>query len=234
MKKTVRFAACICSFAVMLGFAATMQAQQVTNLSIPATYTTLQAAIDAADPGDTIRINVNITEGLIVVNKPLTIFGQGGGGKMITSTSPNFGIQVAASGVVLFRFQLNNAGTYGIITAPGADDLTIQNVTVSDCGLSGFAITCVNNVMLNNITANSNGGNAVSITDCDNVTIDGITTDGENKFSSLAPFSGGIGIFSSGLFCTPGVDDVTITGAVDIQDFVALILSYRLVVSNSI
>lgn len=222
MKKSVRFAAHICSFAVILGFAVTMHAQQVTNISIPANYMTLQAAIDAATAGDTIRINSNITEGLIVVNKPLTIFGQSAGGRMITSTSPNFGLQVTAPDVVLFRFQLKSAGTFGIITAPGADNLTIQNVTVQDCGGSGFAITCVDNVMLNNITSNSNGGNAVSITDCDNVTIDGITTDGENKFSSLAPFSGGIGIFSSGLFCTAGVSGVTITGAVDIQDFVAL------------
>jgi hypothetical protein len=221
MKKTVRFAAPIGSMLFIAMFVVAVKAQNVTNVTQATNFTTLQAAINAANDGDEIRVNNDIAEGLIVVDKDVEIFSQAPA-KTITSTSGTWGIQIASSGVLIRRLNLQNAGTFGIITKPGVSNLEIRNVTVSNCGGSGFAITCVDNVMLNNITSNSNGGNAVSITDCDNVTIDGITTDGENKFSSLAPFSGGIGIFSSGLFCTPGVDGVTITGAVDIQDFVAL------------
>ena len=221
MKKSVRFAAPIGSMLFIAMFVVAVKAQNVTNVTQTTNFTTLQAAINAANDGDEIRVNNNISEGLIVVDKDVEIFSQAPA-KTITSTSGTWGIQIASSGVLIRRLNLQSAGTFGIITKPGVSNLEIRNVTVSNCGGSGFAITCVNNVMLNNITSNSNGGNAVSITDCDNVTIDGITTDGENKFSSLAPFSGGIGIFSSGLFCTPGVDDVTITGAVDIKDFVAL------------
>lgn len=220
MKKFERLSVWLGTTVFLAIFAFATQAQ-VTNVTTATPYTTVQQAIDAASPGDQIRVDVDLSEGLIVVNKAIELYSDAPR-KTITSTSPSYGIQVAAPGVTLRRLDVRNAGTFGIITAPGADNLSIFNVRVRNSGGSGFAITCVDNVLLQNIDANSNRGNAVSITDCNNVTINGIMTNGMNAFSTLVPFTGGIGIYASGLYCTGGVNGVTITGNVDIQEFVAL------------
>lgn len=199
----------------------------VTNVTQATNHATLQSAINLANAGDILEVNVDLTEGLIWVNKALTIRGMGGV-KNITSTSPNFGFSIGVSNVTIKDIKLANATSFGI-AVNAADNLLLENVTIENCGYTGFALNCSNNITLRNVTANSNGGNAVTINDCNSVTIDGITTDGLNRFlqtylgqSSLSGMTGGIGIFASGNFCTAGVNGVTITGAVNMTEYVAL------------
>jgi hypothetical protein len=181
-------------------------------------HTTLAAAIGAATSGDEIDLQANISEGLVTVNKSVTIDGNG---FTLTSTSATWGIQLAADNITIQDLTVDGAGTLGIITDPGRSNLALTNVTVQNgvgappTSGTGFAITCVSNVTLTNISALNNAGNGVSITDCSNVTINGITTSG-NAFGG--GFSAGIGVFSSGNFCTAGTDNVTVTGAVNIGE----------------
>jgi hypothetical protein len=200
---------CIDDLAVVL----TVSATPVSNATTNTNYATLQAAIDAATAGDVITLNCDHTEGLVTINKPLTLQG---GGKVLTSTSASWGISIAANGVVIEDITVEDAGTFGIITQCGFSNLTITNATVREGGGTGFAINGVNDVMLNNITALDNGGNGISISDCNNVTINGLTTSG-NAFGG--GFSAGVGIFSGGA-CSPpaGVTNVTITGEVNISE----------------
>jgi hypothetical protein len=195
----------------------TVFATPVTNTTTATNYATLQAAIDAASDNDVITLNCDHTEGLVTINKPLGIKGSG---KVLTSTSPNFGINIAATGVVIEDIIVEDAGTFGIITQCGSDNLIISNTTVRNSGGTGFAINGVDNVMLNNITALNNVGNGISISDCNNVAINGITTSG-NAFGG--GFNAGIGIFSGGA-CSPpaGTTNVTITGEVNIGEDVVV------------
>lgn len=236
MKKIVQFfastvfAVCLTSFT----FSLHAQCSDVTNTTQSLSYCSLQAALDAANPGDVIVINNDILEGKIVVSTAgVTICGASAITKgtptervVVSSTSADHGIVVGAAGVTIKDIELRNAGTYGIIAAPNGDGLTLNNVLSTSNGLSGIALNCADGVSLIDVESMSNGGNALTMTDCQNVTINGFKTDGENKFFSGAqqlPFGGGIGIFATGasqsLCGAPGVNGVTITGDIDIQEF---------------
>lgn len=179
----------------------------VRNVNNSVYYCTLQDAINAASNGNTLELLTDITEGLVTVNKAVTIDGQG---FTLTSSSATWGIVADVPGVTIQNITVEDAGTFGIITECGADNLTITNTTVTSCGGTGFALNGVDNVVLTNITALNNIGNGLSISDCNNVTISGITTSG-NAFGG--GFSAGIGIFSGGA-CSPpaGISNITIAG----------------------
>jgi hypothetical protein len=175
-------------------------------------YCSLQAAIDAASPNDNIELLGNITEGLITINKTVSIDGNG---FTINSTSPTYGINPDATGISIQDLILQDAGTYGIQTACGADFLLMTNVTVNSSGNTGVSIYGSDNCTLINITSTNNGGNGVNVTNCDNTTITGITTSG-NTFGS---FGAGIGLFTSGTYCLPaGLNGFTLGGTVSIAE----------------
>jgi len=185
----------------------------VRNVNTSLNYCTLQAAIDAASPNEGLELLANITEGLIIINKTLSIDGNG---FTINSTSPTYGINPAAIGISIQDLTLQDAGTYGIQTDCGADFLLMTNVTINSSGNSGVSIYGSDNCTLNNITSTSNGGNGVNITNCDNTTITGITTSG-NSF--MSGFNAGIGIFTSGTYCLPaGVSGFTLGGTISIAE----------------
>ncbi|KAF0234955.1 MAG: hypothetical protein FD181_3583, partial [Prolixibacteraceae bacterium] len=186
-------------------------------------YATLQAAITAAATGAEIDLVCNHTEGLVTVNKAVTIDGNG---NTLTSTSTTYGLEISSAGVTVKNITVDNPETYGIL-AHESNNLNISNTTVKNCGTtgsgtpfaSGFAINCSDNITLTNIVATNNEGNGISITDCDGVTINGITTSG----NSFGTFGAGIGIFSGGEYCTPaGSSNVTVTGIVSISEVPAI------------
>ncbi len=185
----------------------------VRNVITNVTYCTLQAAIDAATPGDDIELLANISEGLIMVNKEISIDGNG---FTINSTSPTFGLLIEATNIDITDLILQDAGTYGIQTGCGADFLTLSNVTVNSSGNTGISIYGSDNCTLTNITSTNNGGNGVNVTNCNNTTITGITTSG-NMF--VGGFNAGIGIFTSGTYCLPaGINGFTLGGIVSIDE----------------
>jgi parallel beta-helix repeat protein len=192
-----------------------MNAQVMRTLPAGGPFATLQAAIDDAGTiaGSVLSLTANLNEGLVTVNKAVTI---DGAGFSLNSTSPNWGVNVDVPGISILNLTVDAAGTFGIITSCGADNLSISNTTVSNGGGSGFALNGSDNLSLTNITATNNLGNGVSITDCNNVTINGLTTSG-NAFGG--GFSAGVGIFASGTSCPPaGTSNVTITGTVSISE----------------
>ena len=187
----------------------------VKNLDSGESFCSLQSAINDAQTlsSHTLQLQENISEGLVNVNKDVIIDGNG---KTLTSTSGIYGIEVAVPFVVINNLTLQNAGTYGIITDCDADNLTITNTTVQNCGASGFAINGSDNVTLTSISALNNVGNGVSVSNCNNLVITGITTSG-NAF--MSGFSAGIGLFTSGVYCLPaGINGFTLTGVVSIAE----------------
>lgn len=191
----------------------------VVNTTTNEYFCSLQDAINDAQTltGHTLMLEGDLTEGIVSLNKALTIDGNG---KTLTSTSALYGIDISVAGATIKDLTVDRSvlhgGTYGIFANCGANNLYIENTTVQNGGASGFAINGCDNVTLKNITATNNVGNGVSITNCDNLIIDGITTS-LNAFSPA--FSAGIGLFTSNVYCLPaGINGFTLTGTVNIGE----------------
>ena len=199
---------------VMTNSDSVMLSGPVQNTITLATYCNLQAAIVAASPGQTIKLLQDISEGLVYINKELTLDGNG---KTLTSTSSiSYGIEVGSPNVIIHDLTVFDATTFGIQVDCGSDNLVMTNVTVNSCQGTGISMNGSDNIMLINITSTNNIGNGISITNCDNTTINGITTSG-NSF--LSGFSAGIGLFTSSIYCLPaGINGFTLTGAISIAE----------------
>jgi hypothetical protein len=186
----------------------------VLNFSTNTGYLTLQAAIDAATVGDIIELVCNHTEGLVTVNKAVTIDGNG---NTLTSTSATWGIGLEAVGINLHDLTLTGTGAQGIQQGCDANNLVMTNVTVTGCGGTGISIYGSDGAVLTNITSTNNKGNGLNITNCNNTTINGINTNG-NAFSP-GGFSAGIGLFTSQTYCLPaGINGVSLTGTISIAE----------------
>jgi len=137
-----------------------------TNVTAATTYAGVQAAVDAASAGDTIRVDQNVTlpTRSIRVTKPLTIDGNN---KVVTAD-----------------FLRGEAGVSNAAIVVLASNTTIKDLTVKGIGGSlathGVVVFESQNVALNNITATNNAGGV--IVNASTVTIDGITTSGNNWY----------------------------------------------------
>jgi hypothetical protein len=174
-------------------------------------YCTIQDAIDNATAGQTVILLDDVSEGKVTVNKAITLDGDD---YTLTSTSANWGISITSPDVNILDITVSGAGTFGIHQSPSCGNLDITNTTVTAGGGTGFALNCSDGIDLTDITSTNNGGNGVSITDCHNVTITNITTSG-NTFGS---FGAGIGIFSSGGYCTAGCSNIVINDVNNISE----------------
>ncbi len=208
VNKKVLFLFAFCCFSIQTVLAT------VTNTTTTATFPTLQAAIDDAGTlaGHTLEFNSGISEGLVTVNKAVTIDGNG---FTLTSTSISWGINPTVAGVSIIDLTVEDAGTFGIITGCGADNLALTNVIVNSCGGTGISLSGSDNLILTNITSTNNTGNGISVSNCDNVSIVGLTTSG----NSFGLFGAGIGLFTTNTFCLPaGINGFSLTGTVSIAE----------------
>ncbi|HNM24471.1 MAG TPA: right-handed parallel beta-helix repeat-containing protein, partial [Saprospiraceae bacterium] len=176
-------------------------------------YNTISDALAASSDGDVIHLESNISEGLVYINKSVTLDGHG---FTLTSTGTPYGIEVATANVTIQNLTVFDAPGIGIQVDCDAHALALTNVTVNSSGASGIGLNGSDNVVLTNLTTTNNVGNGLSITDCNNLTINGFTSSG-NAFSPA--FSAGIGLFTSGVYCPPaGINGFTLTGTVSIAE----------------
>lgn len=91
------------------------------SINVPTQYTTIQAAIDAANPGDTICVGPGTYNGNVIINKSIRLSGSGATGESIINgyyddqvTSYQMTVQISASNAILEGFLINGIGTgYG-------------------------------------------------------------------------------------------------------------------------
>jgi len=134
-------------------------------------YETIQEAINAANPGDIINVTAGLYNERITVNKSLTIIGEnpattiidgGGGGNVVTITSPN---------VVISRFTIQNGKQgdwpYSGISIFRCDSAVVNNNVLRDNYYGLQLIQSNNSKIFNNLIIN-NSYAGIKISDSSN------------------------------------------------------------------
>jgi len=81
-----------------------------TSIIVPDNYTTIQAAINAANAGDTIFVRNGTYYECLTINKPLTIIGESNEGTIINGTSNGIVIYVSADNVTIKQLAITTTG----------------------------------------------------------------------------------------------------------------------------
>ena len=106
------------------------------TIRVPQDYPTIQAAINAASPGDTIQVSAGTYNENVVVNKAVYLIGENPSTTIINAKGTGTVVSVAASNVVITNFTIQNSGT-------GWPNSGILIDTVNGCTIS-------NNIIINN------------------------------------------------------------------------------------
>jgi nitrous oxidase accessory protein NosD len=147
MKRTLRVFSILFALALVLAFSmvATTPAAAATR-SVPSVYATIQAAIDAANPGDIIEVAAGTYHEQITINKSVTVNGADGAvleGTPTLLTPPlspgawTTGVKIKSGDVTFNNIDVTNFTQDGIIigyesSTPGS----LQNVHVTNCRIS--------------------------------------------------------------------------------------------------
>jgi len=119
-----------------------------------AQYNTIQAAVNAATPGDTIRVWAGTYNENVVINKTMSLIGNGTSNTTIDGGNLEDVVRLTANNVSISGFQIINSPTswgYAGIEIRYYDGCVVQNCNVSN-NYRGINITYSdNNVIENNI-----------------------------------------------------------------------------------
>jgi nitrous oxidase accessory protein len=167
--------------------ALTVQAQ-VREVCATCTYTVIQDAISAAEPGETVLIKSGeYCEGNILVDKPLYLIGEGN--PVIDGENETEILTVTAHGVHIEGLTLRNVGTSYIEDRAGirikkARDFVIQNNRLENTFFGIYLEHAARGVVRDNIvTGQASGdeasaGNAIHLWYCKRIRIEGNLVEG--------------------------------------------------------
>jgi parallel beta-helix repeat protein len=149
----------------MLMLAFNFQPAKAKTIIVPDDYLTIQAAINAASPGDTIYVREGTYYENVRISKPLRLFGQGSDVTIIDGRKTDAVIRVwDTNNVTINEFTIKNGDGYGIWLLR-SDDCNITNNKIINNGFGtsmGVGIYLEesngNNLSLNRIDNNSDYG----------------------------------------------------------------------------
>jgi len=150
-------------------------------ISVPTDYSTIQAAIYAANPGDTIFVyNGTYYENVVVNKNDLTLIGQNRSNTVIDGKETGSVIIISASNVIIKEFTVRNSAAHqsGIYIGWSLTGNVVRNniITSNYCGISILVSNSIT-VADNSITNNKFGFYIVQSSD--NNVIGNIITDNE-------------------------------------------------------
>jgi hypothetical protein len=174
-------------------FAITAAAQDIT---VPDDYSTIQAALDNASPGDDILIkngNYSVSNQINGFQTGITLRGESQSGVVIDATSVTGWALLVDEGndnVTLKNFTILGGGDETIKTN-FLTGLSIEDVTAEGSAGSEIDLNNVKNSTLTNVTADGDGtpGVGFALTGVEDITLSNVTTTGNNW--------GGVGIFDT-------------------------------------
>src|SRR5271157_6481047 len=128
-----------CLFILMIAYTSFI-AQSVNTIIVDPSgsgnYTTIQAAINAASPGDTILVYSGLYKENVVVDRPISLMGMntGSGLPVVDGSGGDSAINITADGVNLQGFNVTHANK-GI-------SVSSNHSTIKDNIASGMSISC--------------------------------------------------------------------------------------------
>ena len=138
----------------------------IHNINKGTDYTTIQAAIDDASPGDEIHVDSGTYYENVVVNKQLTLRGidTGAGIPVVDASNSGHAINLSADGIILEGFTATNASMFGhagirIIS----NNNIITNNNVSNNNRFGIFITYSSGNTFTNNDVNNNSASGVQL-----------------------------------------------------------------------
>jgi hypothetical protein len=136
------------------------------SINVPAQYTTIQAAINAASPGATIMVASGTYSEHVVVNKSLTLVGENRSTTIIDGGGTGTVVTVHADNVNLTGFTIQNGGGSpycGLFVGNYTGSIISNNIIVKNFyGLQLFG-TIGGNIFANMIRSNAYAGIYISI-----------------------------------------------------------------------
>lgn len=123
------------------------------SINVPGTYSTIQAAVDAAQPGDTINVAAgNYIESVLVNKSNLQIIGHGVSDTILNGNVTKKGFDIEASGVSVSGFNVTNCET--AIYVNNASDCSITDNYVTGSKMGIWLNYCSKSTVQRNIVVN--------------------------------------------------------------------------------
>ena len=146
----------------------------MTVRHVPAQYRSIQAAVQASGPGDTIRVAGGVYAGPVTIGPGrdrLAIIGSGAENVIIEGQGDGTGLTIAGSTMVTVA----GLTVAGFVTGMevGTSDNTIRDVTVTGSGVDGIVVAqdAARNLFLR-VTVRGSGGDGIQIFGSNNYVID--------------------------------------------------------------
>jgi parallel beta-helix repeat protein len=140
----------------MLTLAFNIQPVKAGTIIVPDDYPTIQAAINAASPGDTIYVRAGTYCENVVVNKTVSLVGENRSNTIIDGNSTGTVAHVSAGNVIITEFTIQNGGTEeGNGIELSSDFNLINGSIIAGNAIGIYVYNSHNNVVENNKLVNN-------------------------------------------------------------------------------
>lgn len=154
-------------------------------IRVPFHYPTIQEAIDAANPRDTILVSAGTYCESLTIHKPLTLVGEESSTTIISKFDE--AIRVTANNVDIRNFAIQNASRIGILVRWGIKHTTITGNRITDndgVGIALFETSC--NTVVGNIVSNNRDYGIVSDLSDNNTIVGNMVSNNERRGIDLS------------------------------------------------